>query len=74
MIWCSGLRLVARLLDRRPADRGGHQPTLVHHRVTGWSLRFDTGPEAQRFLDRYCCEPSAFEVTVAGDEAEPTAA
>jgi hypothetical protein len=74
MIWCSGLRLVARLLDRRTADRGQERPTRVHHHATGWSLRFDTESEARRFLDRYCCEPSAFEVTVASDDARRDAA
>jgi hypothetical protein len=75
LLWCSGLRLVARLLDRRAGDRAREEPTVVRHPASGWSLRFESEPAARQFLDRYCCEPAAFAVTVAADEdVRPTAA
>ena len=73
MLWCSGLRFVARLLDRR--DGGGRDDaTVVRHQVSGWELRFDNEKEARRFLQRHCCEPSAFEITRADDQARTQAA
>ena len=75
ILWCSGVRLVARLLDRRTADRGREEATLVRHPVSGWAMCFESEPAARRFLERHCCEPSAFEVGLdRDDEARRTAA
>jgi hypothetical protein len=68
-LWCSGVRFVARLFDRRATDRGQAEVTVVRHQVTGWELRFESASEAHRFLQHHCCEPSAFEVAL-GDGAE----
>jgi hypothetical protein len=74
MFWCSGLRLVARLLDRRAGERGRDGVTTVRHQDTGWSLSFASEPAARRFLERYCCEPAAFDVVGAGEDDARAAA
>ena len=66
-LWCSGVRFVARLFDRRPTDRGQDEVTVVRHQVTGWELRFESESEAHRFLQRHCCEPAAVEVALGDD-------
>jgi hypothetical protein len=73
MLWCSGVRFVARLLEREPG-RGRDTATVVRHQVSGWTLRFDTETEARRFLERHCCEPSAFEIANADEHARCRAA
>jgi hypothetical protein len=68
VLWCSGVRFVARLFDLRPFDRGRATPTVVRHRVTGWELEFEHASDAERFLRRHCCEPAAFAVGPAAGE------
>jgi hypothetical protein len=68
VLWCSGVRFVARLLDRRPFDRDRRAATIVRHRVTGSELEFDRESDAQRFLRRHCCEPAAYAIAPAGAE------
>jgi hypothetical protein len=74
LLWCSGVRFVARLLDRREPERDRDDATVVRHPVSGWELRFDHEEEARRFLQRHCCEPSAFEITSADEHARTQAA
>ena len=74
MLWCSGVRFVARLLERREPGRGRDEATVVRHLVSGWALRFDSEEEARRFLRRYCCEPSAFEIANTEEDARGRAA
>jgi hypothetical protein len=68
MSWCPGMRLVVRLLEGRVAGRGRDEATVVRHQATGCDLRFESEQEARRFLQRYCCEPPAFEIACADDE------
>jgi len=72
--WCPGVRLVARLLERRDPGRGRDEATVVRHQVSGWALRFDSEQDARRFLEHHCCEPSAFEMANADDHARTQAA
>jgi hypothetical protein len=65
-VLCSGVRFVARLLEGRAPGRG-REATVVRHHDTGNAWRFDTEREARRYLQRYCCEPSAFELAYADD-------
>ena len=74
MLWCSGVRFVARLLEKREAGRDRGEATVVRHPVSGWALRFDSEQEARRFLQRHCCEPSAFEIASADGDARGQAA
>ena len=74
MLWCSGVRFVARLLPGREPGRGRDGAAVVRHQVTGWSLRFDSEAEARRFLQHHCCEPSAFEIANADEHARSRAA
>jgi hypothetical protein len=69
LLWCSGVRFVARLLEGRESGRGREGATVVRHQVSGWELRFDSEKDARRFLQRHCCEPSAFEITNADEHA-----
>ena len=74
LLWCSGVRFVARLLEGREPARGRDRATVVRHQVSGWALRFDNEQDARRFLQRHCCEPSAFEIANADDHARSRAA
>ena len=74
MLWCSGVRFVARLLEGQRPARGRDRAAVVRHQVSGWELRFDTEAEARRFLERHCCEPSAFEIANADEHARGEAA
>jgi hypothetical protein len=74
MLWCSGVRFVARLLEGREPGRDRPEATVVRHQVSGWALQFDSENEARRFLERHCCEPSAFEIASAEEHARDRAA
>ena len=74
LLWCPGVRLVARLFERREPTRGGDEATVVRHPVSGWALRFDSEQEARRFLQHHCCEPAAFEIANADEHARTQAA
>jgi hypothetical protein len=74
LLWCPGVRFVARLLERREPGRDRDEATVVRHQVSGWELRFDSEQEARRFLQRYCCEPSAYEIANADEHARTQAA
>jgi hypothetical protein len=68
MLWCAGLKFVARLFEGRGPGNVREGSVLVRHLATGSALRFDTEDDARRFLERHCCEPRAYEVSCVDDE------
>jgi hypothetical protein len=68
LLWCAGLRLVARLFEGCGPDRAVDGSIVVRHQVTGSALRFESEYDAHRFLERYCCEPRAYELALAAEE------
>jgi hypothetical protein len=71
---CAGVRFVTRLVESRLPGRGPVGEVVVRHRATGATLRFEHEGQARRYLEQYCCEPHAFEVTPVDDVDDERAA
>jgi hypothetical protein len=74
LFWCAGLRFVSRLFEGRGPARVREGSVLVRHQATGSELRFDSEDDARRFLERHCCEPPAYAVSVEHESADDRAA
>jgi hypothetical protein len=74
MLWCAGLKFVARLFEGRGPARAPEGSVVVRHQATGSELRFENEDDARRFLERHCCEPRAYDVSVEDESAGDRAA